>query len=318
MTRQILCAALAIGAMTYGTFAQRLPNPAGQNPNLPRELQQGVQREFPGGKVKVERESTVNGVRLFELRVTPANGQSLLTTMTQFGETIDLSQEANANPATIPPSAREVVTEIWRTPPSEVRPVMGRFFWVTIGAPGANTAGLAAAAGSHIYELRFDATGQLLDLKSPTQLHHGNWQAFGDAPANLRTKLEQIVARRYPQARIAAAKELPGAMDMYEVRFTINGADGWVDCDANGDVASEATTIAVNELPQPVQKTINATFRGDRVVWAARNDIRFYEFREDVGNEAVTLRVQPDGEVLSLRTARESGAIPASLRQRGK
>ena len=312
MRTQLLCTALAIGAASTIALAQRnarQAQPANAN------VESALKSQFPNATISIGAEHTVNGVRTYDITVTPANGAAETGEATEQGEILTLT-EGGGNASNLPPGAREFTEGIWRTPPSQIRRMMGRYYWVTIGGAGARNAGLAEAAGSTLYELQFDATGRLLDIKSPTQLHASNWRNMPEAPADVKAKLQQFAQQHWPQSKPVDVKQIPGTNGFYQVRATINNTDAWIDTDANGDIASEASTVQVSQLPRPVQDAINNTFKGDKVVWAARNDVHFYEINETVENQMVTMRIEPDGDVLRVHTsaAAEGRAIPAAGR----
>lgn len=331
MRRALLGALLATGVMTGVSLAQtpRPASPAAAQPaaanqqgnqNEPAPMRQAIQSHFPNAQSQIQGQREEDGVRVYQVRITPQNGQPVDATVTEYGDFLDSGSDLGTNVQSLPPGVRELTQSIWKNPPANVRQMMGTYYWVTVGAPGTRAAGLAQAAGSNVYALRFDGAGRLLDIKAPSQLHAENWQAFQNAPADVSQKLTQMAQARYRNAKVQAVKQIPGQSGFYEVRFQINGQDGWLRADPNGVISDEATTIAVNLLPKPVQQTINSTFNGDRVIWAARDDIHFYQVQENVGNQEVAIRVQPDGDVLSVHQGRmpQQGAIPAGQRQRGR
>ena len=327
MKRHFLCGLMAVGMATSFAFAQANPRTpaaaqpaaAGQQGNIPAELDRTLKAHFPNAKYSVSGEHEQDGVRVYNVQITPQNGQGWTAEATEHGDFLATgARKVDIN--SVPANVREVLSGIWRSPPQEIDDELATFYLVTIGAPGANTGGTAASAGSRLYELRLDATGRLLDIKAPTQLHHENWQSLPNAPQNVASQLEQVGKQRYPNAQMVGVKQEPNNAG-YQLRFTINGADGWMITDENQQVVSEASTLDKNRLPKPVTDSINTLFKGDRIAWAAREDVHFYQARINEGNEPVTLRVQPNGDVLSVHTRggqEINQAVTAGQRQRGQ
>jgi hypothetical protein len=328
MRSQFLCAALALGAISTVSMAknelgQLIDAATGQksqgSTQEPAAVRQAVEKAYPGSQSQVQDKRTENGIQIYDVRITPKSGPATFATLTGSGEFLSSGNDLGANPQNLPADVKEFAEGIWKNPPTDVRAMQSTYYYVNVGAGGAgNTAG-AADRNSHTYELRFDPAGRLIDIKSPNQIRHADWQTLANAPADVTSQLEQFVRQRYAGSQPVAVKMIPKAPGFYQVRFTLNGGDGWMITDANHNISDEATTLPIGQLPPAINATLTNTFNGDHVIWAARDEVRYYQLRETIGNQLLTMRVQPDGNVLSVHNGERAGqAIPAAAHQNGR
>src|SRR5262249_11784944 len=114
-------------------------------------------------QIKISGEHEVNGVKVYVADV--ANGAGKATAMaTEYGDLLETGLPTNN--ANVPEAVREVTQGLFKTPPADVDNIERHDYFVTIGG-----------GAGHNYMLTLDATGRILDIKSPNQLKE-------DAPGN--------------------------------------------------------------------------------------------------------------------------------------
>ena len=94
MKRPILCTVLATVMAASLVFAQANPrNPAaaqpaaaGQQGNVPAELDRTLKTHFPNAKYSVSGEHDMAGVRVYNVQITPQNGQPWTAEATEHGD----------------------------------------------------------------------------------------------------------------------------------------------------------------------------------------------------------------------------------------
>jgi hypothetical protein len=271
-----------------------------QTPKDGRSAAEEALKKFYGNsaQVKITGEHEANGVKVYTADVSNSAGKSIAMA-TEHGDVLETGVPAANN--NLPEPVREVTQGLFKTAPSDVDSVERHTYFVTING------------GAHNYMLTLDATGRILDIKSPNQLRE-------DAPGNAQTvtgqqkqQIEKLVQQHFPGSSITEVRTAIHHPGYYQVFFNEREGRGYVIINPNNDVAMYYVPRTRNDLPRPVEQTLNTVLKGEQVKSIGLARERVYRVTENVGNDQIVLRVYSNGDVENL-SERTEHAITAGHR----
>ncbi len=297
MQRQLLCAVLALGTASAAIDVLVKPNaavaaPAAQAVTGDAKADQALARQYPDARLtkKAERDGG-NGIKIFEVEVSPKSGGSSTAVVTSNGDFLDSGVPASAK--ALPGPVREATEGLFKTAPSDVDSRVSTTYFVYI------------AANNKQYQLTLDATGRLTDIKSQKELREEQAASTREEiTGDQHQKVAEEAHQRMPDATIGKTYKWPEAEGFVVVDTDEKGKKGWIILDSANDVYAIRTDIDKGQLPQPVMATVNGLFKGDRVQGAQRGEQRYYQVRESAGGHPLTLKIRPNGDIFDVQSGK--------------
>ena len=271
----VLAASVSLGATAFA---------ADRDPDVDKALK----KRYPEAQTEIVNTHNVNGVKVSEVRVKTKDGESTAE-VTEFGDFLiygvprkssDLNKEMSAD-----------LKGLFKNFSGDADVYRVTNYYADV------------PAGKRTYRLRFDATGRLKDIQDVSESRKTEYQGADRAPDDITKKIDPV-AKRYigESAKIQGVFKDPNNEGFYLVNAQENGLDRKLVVNEEGRVLSFRDEIKSGELPPPVKKSLEDMFDVSKVAQTFRGEYQFYEFdTKSSGGEAMTIRLRPNGEVVSVQ-----------------
>lgn len=296
MKKHLLYTFVALTGAATLSYAQQNPinavreaarNASGQNSASAEQgrgaAEKAIEKYYGNGaKVKIAGEHEVNGVRVYTADVTYSGG-STVASATADGHLIETGRPSSAN--ALPEAVRQVTQGVFQATPSNIDDIENHYFYAHL------------ASGGHTYIVKIEATGRIIEIKSPEQLREDAAKNEQTAAGAQRQQIEKLVQQHFPKARVTdvrTALHMPG---YYQAFVSEAEGSGYIILSPQNEVAMYRLPQTRNELPQAVQRTLSTVLKGDQIKAVGRGVDREFRVSENVGTEQVTLWVGLNGDV---------------------
>lgn len=292
MKKLLLTAALAAGLCAGNALAQK----SERDP----EADQALERAYPGAQTEVLGMETVNGVRVFDVRVKTDAGQSSAR-VTEHGDFLSYgsAQQSKALSQMLTKNAGG----LFKSTPSDIELYRTTNYFVDIPVSAAKAPKGAdqKAPAEYGYRVRFDAVGRVLDIQNPQEVY-GEYSQFSGE----RVEDEALAKRIIEQARQYIGEgEINGVFKAPEEGYYVVDAKGIgtsVTLNEKGQILSYRRQITGTELPLPVRQAIENMFTDARRSYKGEDAYFQFQQQAQTGNE-VTVKMRPNGEILEVNNA---------------
>ena len=240
---------------------------------------------YPDASHDVREPKTVNGIRVYDVDIRTNAGQNTFAQVTEYGDFLVSGVPATAEAA--PAAVREATEGLFRDAP-DTDAFLSTSYYVYIRAPGGED-----------YQVRLDAAGRLLDIRSLKELHAEVPEKRESAPDSEHNRLVEAARSRFGEVEIKEMFRSPDAPGVYTVTLTRDGRKGFVTVGENNAVYSQRTDIDTRDLPEPVVRTVRDVFSAD-IRNAEKGETQYWQFRQRVGDDTLTLKIRPTGEIMDV------------------
>jgi len=302
-------AAFGMGTMLTADSAQAAKKQRGVD-----EVQQALKEQYPDAKLEKTGDRQINGVQVSDYRVTTKEGDSTAE-ITQYGDFVlwGKPRVATQGQAMSQP-ARDTLSGLFKGSTNDVDVFQTTFYAVDVQT-ASNKGGK-----QQTFRLRFDPVGRLRTVEKVTAENKGNGMIEGmDKATGADAQKAQDYAKKYVKdANVESVYSVPGEEGFYLVDMKgSDGKDEKITVSNAGRILSQIEQLDKGELPPPVTQAIDQYFNGERIQTAYREDSEFYQLNQQAAGGNVTIRIRPDGEVMSVSNpqAEEDRASTASERQ---
>jgi YD repeat-containing protein len=249
--------------------------------------------------------STVNGVRVYPVRVTNKRGESTAM-VTEYGDFHLSGMPSNFKG--MPEAVRNTQT-LFKANPENAEQFIADGYFVDL------------QQGGKVYRLRYDAIGRLREIMNPEEVERVETTNFKKADERNAGKVQELAERQVPEgSKIKDVYVDPRNPGFYVAKYT--GPDGkeiLVITDEQGNVYQTRTEIDAKELPRPVRDAFERMFDDGKIKWAYRTQYQFYQFDQQTPDgDRVTFKVRPNGQIMdvsSVQAEEEERAVQAKYRE---
>jgi len=282
MKRHLMVALFAVGAAGTAYDADAAERQKGRG-----TVDQALEQLYPakaGHEHYVKDPREVNGVQVYDVDV-KAPGGTTFAQVTEYGDFLVSGAPVDGREA--PPPVREVVEGLFKETPN-VDAFVATYYYVY------------TRTGDKAYELRLDAAGRLLDVKTQSSVNAEVPKKQTEAAQSEHERLVQAARSRFGEVAITGMYEWwEASPDFYVVNVQRDDDKGFVIVGPGGTIYSQRMDIDTNQLPEPVVRTVDEVFRAD-IRNAQKGEQQYWQFRQPVGEETLTLRIRPSGEILDI------------------
>ena len=241
---------------------------------------------YPNASHDVREPKRVNGVEVYDVDIRTKDGQNTFAQVTEYGDFLVSGAPSAAEAA--PAAVREATEGLFRSAP-ETDAFLATNYYVYI-----------RPEGGHEYQLRVDAAGRLLDIRSLKELHADVPESRRErAPESEHARLVEAARSRFGEVEVKEMFRSPDAPGVYTVTLTRDGRKGFVTVGENNAVYSQRTDIDARELPEPIVRTVRDVFKAD-IRNAEKGETQYWQFRQRVGDDTLTMKIRPTGEILDI------------------
>jgi hypothetical protein len=226
----------------------------------------------------------VNGVNVYDVDVKTSEGEATAV-VTESGDYLE--QGLPINLQTAPPGVQNIAHNLMRGA-SGVSKVDRTVYFVNL------------QAGTAEYELQFDATGTIHDMRPMGERVFETPAKMPAASESAKEGITKRVAAMLPGAQVTDVRVADATAGFYFASFNINGGYGWVDLNLNGQFVQVVRPADVDKLPALVTQTINKFFKADKILTAHVGTICVFDLEENSGKDDLILHIQADGIVESV------------------
>jgi len=250
-------------------------------------MDKALNRMYRRGEFEVGQTREINGVTVADVTVQTRDGDEALARVTEYGDF--LVSGAPADKSDLPQAVRQTTQSVFKGG-ADANALVATYYYINIDA------------GNAVYQLKADAAGRLLDLRTEQQLERRAGQERTPAAEDQQQRLTRIVSEEVEGAEIGDMFEWDEAPGFHLVQYTLDGKPGFVIVDASDNVFSRRTTIEWDDLPTPVMRAVEALFNVESVRAVQKSEQTYYQFEKQVGDELMTMRLHPSGDVMSIVT----------------
>jgi hypothetical protein len=308
--RSFLIGSLALALSCGAALAQRddeRKSADDRSGGRPEAIDQALKQRY-GKDAKTEiigAPSTVNGVRVYPVRVTNKRGESTAM-ITEYGDFHLSGMPSNFKG--MPEAVRNTRT-LFKSEPQNAEQFVADGYFVDL------------QQGDKLYRLRYDAIGRLREIMNPEEverLETTNFKKADDADAR---KVQELAEQQVPEG--SKVKDIyidPRNPGFYVAKYTgPEGKEILVITDEQGNVYQSRTEVDPKALPRPVRDSFERMFDDGKIKWAYRTQYQFYQFDQQTPDgDRMTFKVRPNGQIMdvsSVQAEQEERAVQAKFRE---
>ncbi len=247
-----------------------------------------IAKDYPGAKTQIIDTKEVNGVKVHDIRIEYTGGQAEAT-ITDNGDYLLTSNNNNYTDKDLPPDVKQVSDNLFGAPATNVERI-----FITEYIVGVND-------GGRSYDLKIDGTGRLHDVDTKQAMALEDPHRQPKAAAGDVQKISDLTQKMFPGAKIVSVNKSATSPGFYAVEFNENGQGGWVVINEEDRVRSYANSIPKNQAPQAVVAAISH-IKGAKLDSIQRYNYRYWQFDESQNGDVITMKVRPDGDVISVES----------------
>jgi len=278
------------------------------------EVQQTLKEEYPDAKLEKTGDHNVNGVQVSDYRITTKDGDSTAQ-ITQYGDFLLWGKPRGFGGGNaISQPAEDTLKGLFKGNISDVDVLQTSFYAVDLETSG-------KSGSNDTFRLRFDPVGRLRAVEriSADNKEPGMQRGMQKASGADAQKAEQYATKYVKGAKVQSVYQAPGETGFYLVDMQgSDNKDEKIIVNNTGRILAQIDQVDKSELPPPVSKAIDEYFNGERIQRVYREDSEFYQVQQQSAGGAVTIRIRPDGTVMSVtnpQAVEEEKATTASEKQ---
>ena len=276
MKHLLLTAALATGmCVTSPIFAQSKRDP---------DVNKTLQRAYPDTRTQVTGTETINGVKVFDVKVEGKQGTSTAQ-VTEHGDFLYYGVPKQEKAYT--QSIQTGVGKMFQGKAGDVQ--LYRSTSYVVDAPVEGKQG-------QTYQIRIDPVGRVIDVKDAKDVAAQRPSQQKDVDEGKAKKLEQIARDRYigkeKELQRVVESEVPG---FYEVDF--KGAA--VTLNEEGRILRIREDMMGVDMPLPVRVTTDQLVKAASRAQRVEEEYLQFTQQSETGNQVV-VKMRPDGDILDV------------------
>lgn len=277
--------------------------------DAPKKVQRQAEQLFPDSKLDIQSGREINGLKTYDVNVEgrneegPARASAVLT---ENGDIVMSSQRRTDGAPT--PAVERVAKGLFDMPMNDYDAVSQTYYLIDTSANGRD------------YQIKIDATGRIRDAQTQRNVEMEDVSQYSKAEGENRDNVINFVKKWHEGAKIGEVYEYTPMPGYYLVQYTRDsGEESQIIMNREGRVYQEITGFSQDHLPRPVSDTLDQVLKGAKINNVTRADINYYEFQREVGDDTLTLRIRPNGEIVQIRSLQgqqaDNEARTASERQ---
>ncbi len=312
-TRNWMITAAAVAAFGV-TSAFTTDTAQAAKPKTVDEVQQTLKEQYPDAKLEKTGDKEVNGVQVSDYRITTKEGDSTAQ-ITQYGDFLLWGKPRGFGGGNaISQPAEDTLKGLFKGNISDVDVMQTSFYDVELQTSG-------KSGSNDSFRLRFDPVGRLRGVERVTadNKEPGMQRGMQKASGGDVKKVEDYATKYVKGGKVQNVYQAPGETGFYLVDMQgSDNKDEKIIVNNTGRILAQIDQVDKSELPPPVSKAIDEYFNGERIQRVYREDSEFYQVQQQSAGGAVTIRIRPDGEVMSVsnpQAMEEEKATTASEKQ---
>jgi hypothetical protein len=276
--------------------------------DTPDKVQRAVNRLFADKQADVQPRREINGVKTYEASIATSDGGTdrKVAVITENGDILLSSQRRTDGAPT--PSVQRVAEGLFNMPMNEYQAVTQTLYLINVESDG------------QPYQLRLDATGRIRDAASERDLRLEDVSNLQKASGGDRDAAAGFVKKWNEGAQVGEVYQYQPISNYYLVEYaTPDGEKSQIVLNKDGRVYLEITEFSQDKLPRAVRATLDDLFKDAKIGDVARANMNYYQFERSVGDDTLTLKIRPNGDVLQVVSEQaedDERAVTASERQR--
>ena len=284
--RKVIVSSMLALSMAVGTAS------AAKQPKQENEVTKALKDRYPDAQTQINGSHDVNGVRVFDVKVTNKMGDSTAQ-ITNYGDF--LMYGVPHEYGNIESAINNQVSGLFKSKPDDVDMYRVTNYYVDFKNPNGKT-----------FTARFDAVGRLLDI-----YNQGQTPDDVAATAAKGSNSQQVTDKAsLDKAASYAKRELGKDVQVASVTKSSDENGFWVVAlqdggqlivNPGGQVYSLREPITKDEFPEPVAKTIQSIFNAtiDKL-W--RGEYEYYQFNEQSQTGTpIVVKMRPNGDILEVQ-----------------
>jgi len=278
------------------------------------EVQQTLKEQYPDAKFEKVGDHNVNGVQVSDYRITSKEGDSTAQ-ITQYGDFLLWGKPRGFGGGNaISQPAEDTLKGLFKGNVENVDVFQTSFYAVDLQTSG-------KSGSNDTFRLLFDPVGRLRGVEriSADNKEPGMQRGMQKASGGDVKKVEDYATKYVKGGKVQTVYQAPGETGFYLVDMQgSDNKDEKIIVNNTGRILAQIDQVDKSELPPPVSQAIDQYFNGERIQKVYREDSEFYQVNQQSAGGAVTIRIRPDGEVMSVsnpQAADEDRAATASEKQ---
>jgi len=250
------------------------------------DVQNALKKAYPDAGTQITNVNKVNGVKVSEVKVTTKQGESTAE-VTEYGDFLIYGVPHEYS--TVQKSIQTATQGLFKTAPADVDMYRATNYIVDLRGPNNKT-----------ISLRYDAVGRLQDVRNTSEVTRANADKDfgGKASGDEAKKAEAVAKKEQPDLQVSGVFKTNEGDGFYYVQ----GKNGQVIVNPNGQVLSSTEDVAKGELPKPILDSISQLFGDEKITKASRVEDEYYQFNEtSVTGEPLVVKMRPNGDILEVR-----------------
>jgi hypothetical protein len=268
--------------------------------------EEALKKEYPDAKTEIVNTRTINGVKLYDVKVTTKDGESRAE-VTEGGDFLLIGEPRSTHNLSKP--AQDTLDGLFHTGQQDVGVYRLTIYYVDV------------TAGKRMFRLAIDPLGRMHDILNDAEIKRDDIRSFEKVDSKEHAMKADDYAKKYMEGdKVEAVYKLPDSDDFYIVDMKQkNGMDARIALSNVGRILSEREELAINDLPKPVIDTINSYFDATKGKRAYRYEYEYYQvIKTSSGGDKVEIRIRPNGDVLKVRNLSDEESTVASHKEQAK
>ena len=293
--QKLICLAFLIAAIS-STPAQA---------KRPRSVDEALKKEYPDAKTEIVNTRTINGVKLFDVKVMTKDGDARAQ-ITEGGDFL-LIGEPRSNHNLAKP-AQDTLDGLVHTGQQDVGVYRLACYYVDV------------TAGHRTFRLVIDPLGRMHDIQNESEIkREDDLKSMERVDSKEHAMKADDYAKKYMEGdKVEAVYKMPDSDDFFIVDMKQkDGKDARISLSNVGRILSEREELAINDLPKPVLDTINTMFDATKGKRAYRYEYEYYQvIKTSSGGDKIEIRIRPNGDVVNVKSvSEEEGAVAGHKEQ---
>lgn len=285
-TRVVSASLLTACLAASSAFGARVNEEAGKT----------LQRLYPKAEFSDVTTETFNGVDVYNVKVA-ADGETSTAQISENGDILFYGMPRSLK--RLDQQASDALQGLLKTKPSDVETYR------------TNTYEVEMKAGKRLYELHFNAVGQLMNIERLDTQERKSTSS--DVSRSVRDSMTKVANQYVEGAKIESIEAFPEAEGYYTVHMT--GEDGLgrhMTANPDGLIWEDKRDLKRDTLPEPIRQSLSSLFEEGGITRLSRTEVQYYQFRQPAGDQVLTVRMHPNGDIFRLTT---TGGVSASKRK---
>ncbi len=306
--KYFLTASLALAILCGSALAQREDADAARRTERPEQLDRALKERY-GGNATVQivgRPTEVNGVKLYNVKVTSKRGDSTAM-VTEYGDFLISGMPSQFKGM---PRAVQSTRTLFKANPENAEQFLADGYYIDVRGDDKRP-----------YRMRYDAVGRLREVISPEDVERFETKNFKKADEGAADKVRDLAERHVPEgSKLGDVYIDPRLEGFYAAKYADpKGKEVLVILDDQGNIFQTRTEIEPDALTKAIRDSFNQTFDQNKMQYAYRTQYQYYQFDQQTPDgDRMTFKVRPNGEIMSVQSVKadqEEQAVTARFRE---